>query len=331
MHFLKSPWEPWQQGKGWGHVTRLKGFFFFFFFFYTDGRRSLHDFARAKNITFINSPMAEVSHDFTWHAKCNSEKMHNFESCHTPPDGGGWTGTPLLSIVLEQVCTPRPDLLDTPLENCDNVLFVDGSASKDPQTGLNKVGSRWPLNWSRKVWQIAIKLFGSGSRIGLLWQRSVILWQTSVWQITQTRVMLLGSRIDFGALWKHGNFFLKSEGHPILNASHVSKLWRPFFYQTRSRSVNAQRTLTIKVLSPQETREQTRQRRPRQHRRQKKQLVLWYLWLTLIFPLVYRVCSLFPQERKNNDGGRLAAVSGGCMDECWWHSLFAQTLLSALC
>ncbi len=70
----------------------------FFFFFYTDGRRSLHDFARAENITFINSPMAEVSHDFTWHAKCNSEKMHNFESCHTPPDGGGWTGTPLLSI-----------------------------------------------------------------------------------------------------------------------------------------------------------------------------------------------------------------------------------------
>ncbi len=38
------------------------------------------------------------------------------------------------------MCTPRPDLLDTPLENCDNVLFVDGSASKDPQTGLNKVG-----------------------------------------------------------------------------------------------------------------------------------------------------------------------------------------------
>ncbi len=37
--------------------------------------------------------------------------------------------------------------------------------------------------------------------------------------------MLLGSRIDFGALWKHGNFFfLKSDGHPILNAALVSKL-----------------------------------------------------------------------------------------------------------
>ncbi len=36
--------------------------------------------------------------------------------------------------------------------------------------------------------------------------------------------MLLGSRIDFGALWKHGNFFLKSDGHPILNAALVAKL-----------------------------------------------------------------------------------------------------------
>ncbi len=44
--------------------------------------------------------------------------------------------------------------------------------------------------------------------------------------------------------------------------------------QTRSRSVNAQRKLTIKVLSPQETQEQTWWQRPRQHRRQKKRLVL---------------------------------------------------------
>ncbi len=31
---------------------------------------------------------------------------------------------------LEQVCTPRPDLSDVPLENCENVLFVDCSAFK---------------------------------------------------------------------------------------------------------------------------------------------------------------------------------------------------------
>ncbi len=65
--------------------------------------------------------------------------MHNFESCHTSPYRGGWRGTPLLSISVGTGVTTS-DLLDTPLENCDNVLFVDGSASKDPQTGLNKVG-----------------------------------------------------------------------------------------------------------------------------------------------------------------------------------------------
>ncbi len=92
--FLEKPLRALTTGKGLRSCDKIESFFFF----YTDGRRSLHDFARAENITFINSPMAEVSHDFAWHAKCNSEKMHNFESCHTPPDGGGWTGTPLLSI-----------------------------------------------------------------------------------------------------------------------------------------------------------------------------------------------------------------------------------------
>ncbi len=115
--FLEKPLRALTTGKGLRSCDKIERPF------YTDGRRSLHDFARTENVTFINSPMAEVSHDFAWHAKCNGEKIHH--CCLS---------------VLEQVCTPRPDLLDTPLENCDNVLFVDGSASKDPQTGLNKVG-----------------------------------------------------------------------------------------------------------------------------------------------------------------------------------------------
>ncbi len=41
---------------------------------------------------------------------------------------------------LEQVCTPRPDLKETPLENADLILFVDGSASRDPKTGKNRAG-----------------------------------------------------------------------------------------------------------------------------------------------------------------------------------------------
>ncbi len=78
------------------------------------------------------------------------------------------------------MCTTRPDLLDTPLENCDNFLFVDGSASKDPQTGLNKVGfvvttefevvksGKLPSNYSAQRAELVALREG------------VNLWQTSV-------------------------------------------------------------------------------------------------------------------------------------------------------
>ncbi len=148
-------------------------------FFYTDGRRGLHDFARAKNITFINSPMAEVSHDFAWHAKCNGEKIHH--CC--------------LSV------------LDTPLENCDNVLFVDGSASKDPQTGLNKVGfavttefevvksGKLPSNYSAQ----AAELVALTEACNLMADKCVTIYTDSRYAFGVTH--------DFGALWKHRNFF----------------------------------------------------------------------------------------------------------------------------
>ncbi len=122
--------------------------------------------------------------------------------------------------VLEQVCTPRPDLLDTPLENCDNVLFVDGSASKDPQTGLNKVGfavttefevvksGKLPSNYSAQ----AAELVALTEACKLMADKCVTIY-TDAFGVTH----------DFGALWKHRNF-LKSDGHPILNASLVSEL-----------------------------------------------------------------------------------------------------------
>ncbi len=125
--------------------------------------------------------------------------------------------------VLEQVCTPRPDLLDTPLENCDNVLFVDGSASKDPQTGLNKVGfavttefevvksGKLPSNYSAQ----AAELVALTEACKLMADKCVTIY-------TDSRDAF-GVTHDFGALWKHRNV-LKSDGHPILNASLVSEL-----------------------------------------------------------------------------------------------------------
>ncbi|XP_055362682.1 uncharacterized protein LOC129603748 [Betta splendens] len=46
--------------------------------------------------------------------------------------------------VLNQVCTPRSDLSEVPIPNCDLVLFVDGSASRDPASGRCQVKAALP-------------------------------------------------------------------------------------------------------------------------------------------------------------------------------------------
>ncbi len=84
-------------------------------------------------------------------------------------------------------------VLDTPLENCDNVLFVDGSTSKDPQTGLNKVGFAVTTEFEVvKSGKLPSNCSAQGAELVAL-RKGVNLWQTNVWQFTQTRVMLLGS------------------------------------------------------------------------------------------------------------------------------------------
>ncbi len=125
--------------------------------------------------------------------------------------------------VLEQVCTPRPDLFDTPLENCDNVLFVDGSASKDPQTGLNKVGFAVTTEFEVvKSGKLPSNYSAQGAELVALTEACKLMADKCVTIYTDSRYAF-GVTHDFGALWKHRNF-LKSDGHPILNASLVSKL-----------------------------------------------------------------------------------------------------------
>ncbi len=133
--------------------------------------------------------------------------MHNFESCHTSPYGGGWRGTPLLSISVEQVCTSRPDLLDTPLENCDNVLFVDGSASKDPQTGWNKVGFAVTTEFEVvKSGKLPSNYSAQGAKLVALTEACKLMADKCVTICTDSRYAF-GVTHDFGALWKHRNFF----------------------------------------------------------------------------------------------------------------------------
>ncbi len=124
--------------------------------------------------------------------------------------------------------------------------------------------------------------------------------------------MLLGSRIDFGALWKHGNFFLKSDGHPILNAALVSKLLEAILLpdkvaickcaaHTNDKSFistgNTRADAAAKAAAAQETKETT--------------CALVSVTNPDISPCLQSMLTFFHRSRKNNNGGRLAAVSRG--------------------
>lgn len=124
---------------------------------------------------------------------------------------------------IEQVCTARPDLSDETLENCDNVLFVDGSAFKDPQTGQNKVGyavttefdvmdsGKLPGHYSAQ----AAELVALTEACKLMAEKEATIYTDSRYAF--------GVAHDFGALGKHRKF-LKSDGRPILHAPLVAAL-----------------------------------------------------------------------------------------------------------
>ena len=46
--------------------------------------------------------------------------------------------------VINEVCTPRPDLQESPLLNPGLVLYVDGSVFRDECTERNKTIFNWP-------------------------------------------------------------------------------------------------------------------------------------------------------------------------------------------
>ncbi len=103
------------------------------------------------------------------------------------------------------MCTPRPDLSDVSLENFENVLFVDGSTFKNPQTGQNNVGyavttefevvasGSLPSNYSAQAAElVALKA------CKIMAGKCVTIYTDSRYSFGVTH--------DFGALWKQ-NFF----------------------------------------------------------------------------------------------------------------------------
>ena len=121
------------------------------------------------------------------------------------------------------MCTPRPDLLDVPLDNCDNVLFVDGSASKNPQTGQNNVGYAVTTEFETvRSGKLPCHYSAQAAELVALTEACKLMTDKCVTIYTDSRYAF-GVTHDFGALWKHRKFF-KSDGRPILNATLVSDL-----------------------------------------------------------------------------------------------------------
>ncbi|XP_055358758.1 uncharacterized protein LOC129603085 isoform X1 [Betta splendens] len=125
--------------------------------------------------------------------------------------------------VLNQVCTPRPDLSEVPIPNCDLVLFVDGSASRDPASGHCQVG--YAVCTSHTVLQSGAlpgHYSAQAAELIALTEACKLSEGKSATIYTDSRYAF-GVTHDFGALWKHRKF-LKSDGKPILHQDKVADL-----------------------------------------------------------------------------------------------------------
>ncbi len=125
--------------------------------------------------------------------------------------------------VLQQVCSPRPDLQETPLTNPDLVVFVDGSASRDPQTGRNRVGFAVTTNHETLISDSLPSHYSAqAAELIALTEACKLASKKSVTIYTDSRYAF-GVVHDFGTLWKHRKL-LKSDGKPILHHDKVAAL-----------------------------------------------------------------------------------------------------------
>ncbi|XP_046904773.1 uncharacterized protein LOC124486931 isoform X2 [Hypomesus transpacificus] len=126
-------------------------------------------------------------------------------------------------LTLQEACTPRPDLQETPLSNPDFILFVDGSASRDPSTSVNKVGYAVCSAHDTLVsGSLPSHLSAQAAELVALTEACRLAAGKSVTIYTDSRYAF-GVVHDFGALWKHRKF-LTSSGKPISHHTKVAAL-----------------------------------------------------------------------------------------------------------
>lgn len=124
---------------------------------------------------------------------------------------------------LQDVCTPRPDLTDTPIPNADLVFYVDGSASRDPTSGSTRAGFAVVSDHDLVVSSPLPGHFSAqAAELVALTEACKLAEGKSVNIYTDSRYAF-GVVHDFGTLWRYRGF-LKSDGKPVLNHKLVARL-----------------------------------------------------------------------------------------------------------
>ncbi len=124
---------------------------------------------------------------------------------------------------MEQICTSRPDLKETPLKNADLILFVDGSASREPKTGKNRAGYALTTAYATIISGVLpAHCSAQAAELVVLTEACKIAEGKTVTIYTDFHYSF-GVCHDFEALWKHRKF-LKSDGKPVLNHDKIAAL-----------------------------------------------------------------------------------------------------------
>ena len=144
--------------------------------------------------------------------------------------------------VVSEICTPRPDLQEVPLQNVDLELFVDGSASRDPRTGQNRVGYAVVAEHDVLAAEpLPVTYSAQKAELTTLIKVMRLAEDKTVNIYTDSRYAF-GVVHDFGAIWKHRQF-LTSSGKPIwFQTSWFQNCLKPCNFLKRLQSVSVKHT-----------------------------------------------------------------------------------------
>jgi len=156
--------------------------------------------------------------------------------------------------VIVHTCLPRPDLRDTPIQNSELILYVDGSSSRTPD-GLLLTG--YAVCSDHKVIEkgrLAANCSAQQAELFAL-TRACCLAEGQIVTIYIDSRYAFGAVHEFGALWRERGF-ITSSGVWVKNGTWIGTCWRRYFCLTKLQWSNVMPTREDLMMSRGEMRGQ---------------------------------------------------------------------------